>query len=184
MLGHGFYNKHSHEQGKANTYGLPLLVEAVNGIDLGQIGDEFRIADFGSAQGQNSLLPIKTATAQIKARTAASGRTAIPISVTHTDLPTNDWTTLFQTVFFSPESYLAGVRDVFCFASGTSIYRQIFPAKPHRARLFRNHDALAQPQAVQYPERNLVRARDWKRSRYLGKTGESRLERVFAISRT
>ena len=60
MLGHGFYNKHSHEQGKANTYGLPLLVEAVNGIDFGQISDEFRIADYGSAQGQNSLLPMKT----------------------------------------------------------------------------------------------------------------------------
>src|SRR5207248_2652424 len=52
---------------------------------------------------------------------------AIPISVTHTDLPTNDWTTLFQTVLFSPDSYLAGQRDVFCFASGTSIYQQIFP---------------------------------------------------------
>jgi hypothetical protein len=51
MLGHGFYNKHSHEQGKANTSGLPLLVDAVKAID---------------------------------------------------------WTTLFQTVFFSPESYLAG----------------------------------------------------------------------------
>jgi len=70
MLGHGFYNKHSHEQGKANTSGLPLLVDAVKA---------------------------------------------------------NDWTTLFQTVFFSPESYLVGERDVFCFASGTSIYRQIFP---------------------------------------------------------
>ena len=127
MLGHGFYNKHSHEQGKANTYGLPLLVDAVKAIDFGQIGDEFRIADFGSAQGQNSLLPIKTAIAQIKALRAASARKAIPISVTHTDLLTNDWTTLFQTVFFSPESYLAGQRDVFCFASGTSIYRQIFP---------------------------------------------------------
>jgi len=122
-----FYNKHSHEQGKANTCGLPLLVEAVNSIDFGQIGDEFRIADFGSAQGQNSLLPIENSIAHIKARTAAHGRTAIPISVTHTDLPTNDWTTLFQTVFRSPESYLAGVGDVFCFASGTSIYHQIFP---------------------------------------------------------
>src|SRR6266436_998019 len=127
MLGHGFYNKHSHEQGKANTYALPLIVEGINRIDLKQIGSEFRIADFGSAQGQNSLLPIKTAIAQIKALTAASGRKAIPISVTHTDLSTNDWTTLFQTVFFSPESYLAEERDVFCFASGTSIYRQIFP---------------------------------------------------------
>jgi hypothetical protein len=104
MLGHGFYNKHSHEQGRANTYGLPLLVDATKGINLGQIGSEFRIADYGSAQGHNSLLPMKTAVAQIKTRAATSGRTATPISITHTDLPTNDWTTLFQTVLFSPDS--------------------------------------------------------------------------------
>jgi len=124
MLGHGYYNKHSHEQGKANTYGLPLIVQAINRIDLAQIGSEFRIADYGSAQGQNSLLPMKTALAQIKKLTAKSAK--IPISVTHTDLPTNDWSTLFQTVLFSPDSYLTGQTNVFCFASGTSIYQQIF----------------------------------------------------------
>jgi S-adenosylmethionine-dependent carboxyl methyltransferase len=127
MLGHGFYNKHSHEQGKANTCGLPLISDAINQIDLGQIASEFSIADYGSAQGQNSLLPMKTAIAQVKALAAKAGRTEIPISVTHTDLPTNDWTTLFQTVLFSPDSYLAHQSDVFCFASGTSIYHQIFP---------------------------------------------------------
>jgi hypothetical protein len=127
MLGHGFYNKNSHEQAKANTYALPLIVESINRIDLAQIGSDFRIADYGSAQGLNSLLPMKTAVAQIKAQAAKSRRATIPISVTHTDLPTNDWTTLFQTVLFSPDSYLAGERDVFCFASGTSIYQQIFP---------------------------------------------------------
>jgi hypothetical protein len=37
MLGHGFYNKHSHEQAKANTYGLPLITEAISHIDLAQI---------------------------------------------------------------------------------------------------------------------------------------------------
>jgi hypothetical protein len=128
MLSHGFYNKHSHEQAKANTYALPLIVEAINRIDLGQIGSEFRIADYGSAQGQNSLLPMKTAIAQIRTLAAESSGTAIPIDVTHTDLPTNDWSTLFQTVLFSPDSYLAGEKDVFCFASGTSVYQQIFPA--------------------------------------------------------
>ncbi len=127
MLGHGFYNKHSHEQAKANTYALPLIVEATNRIDFAQIGKEFRIADYGSAQGQNSLLPMKTAIAQIRARAAKAGGTAIPVDVTHTDLPTNDWSTLFQTVLFSPDSYLAGESNVFCFASGTSIYQQIFP---------------------------------------------------------
>ena len=39
MLGHGFYNKHSHTQGKANTYGLPLIVEAINQIALDQVGN-------------------------------------------------------------------------------------------------------------------------------------------------
>src|SRR6266481_3884698 len=127
MLGHGFYNKHSHEQAKANTYALPLIVEAINRIDLAQIGGEFRIADYGSAQGQNSLLPMKTAIGQIRTLAAKAGGATIPISITHTDLPTNDWSTLFQTVLFSPDSYLAGESDVFCFASGTSIYQQIFP---------------------------------------------------------
>jgi hypothetical protein len=127
MLGHGFYNKHSNAQGEANTYGLPLIIEGINQIDLGQIGTEFRIADYGSAQGQNSLLPLKTAIARVKALATTASRTEIPLTVTHTDLPTNDWTTLFQTVLSSPDSYLANQSNVFCFASGTSIYRQIFP---------------------------------------------------------
>lgn len=127
MLGHGFYNKNSHAQGKANTYALPLIIEAINRVDLEQIGSEFRIADYGSAQGQNSLLPMKTAISQIRTPAANSDKTLIPISITHTDLPTNDWTTLFQTVLFSPDSYLAGQHNVFCFASGTSVYQQIFP---------------------------------------------------------
>jgi S-adenosylmethionine-dependent carboxyl methyltransferase len=127
MLGHGFYNKHSHEQAKANTCGLPLIIQAINQIDLRQIDSEFRIADYGSAQGQNSLLPMKTAIAQVRTLAAKSDRTGMPITVTHTDLPTNDWTTLFQTVLSSPDSYLADQSNVFCFGSGTSIYRQIFP---------------------------------------------------------
>jgi hypothetical protein len=127
MLGHGFYNKHSHAQGKANACALPLIAQAINQIDLNQIGDEFRIADYGSAQGQNSLLPMKTAIAQIKELAVTYRRTAIPISVTHTDLPTNDWASLFQTILFSLDSYLAGERNIFCFGSGTSIYEQIFP---------------------------------------------------------
>ena len=114
-------------RGKQNTYALPLIVDAINRIDLGQIGSEFRIADYGSAQGQNSLLPMKTAIAQIRALAANSGGATTPISITHTNLPTNDWTTLFQTVLFSPDSYLVGEQDVFCFASGTSVYQQIFP---------------------------------------------------------
>jgi SAM dependent carboxyl methyltransferase len=70
---------------------------------------------------------MKNAIARIKEFAAKSGRQNLPISVTHTDLPTNDWTTLFQTVLFSHDSYLLGETDVFCFGSGNSIYEQIFP---------------------------------------------------------
>jgi hypothetical protein len=85
MLSHGFYNKHSHAQGEANMYGLPLIVEGINQIDLRQIGDEFRMADYGSAQGQNSLLPMKIAIAQIKAMATKADRKEISITVTHTE---------------------------------------------------------------------------------------------------
>jgi hypothetical protein len=47
---------------------------------------------------------MKTAIAQIKELVAKTGRTRISITVTHADVPTNDWTTLFQTVL-SPEKY-------------------------------------------------------------------------------
>lgn len=137
MLGHGFYNKHSQEQGAANRYSLPHLVEAVNAIDPGQTPGHIRIADYGSAQGRNSLLPLKTAIAQVKAR----WNPAPPITVIHTDLPTNDWTTLFQTVLTSPHSYLAGETNVFCLASGTSVYSRIFPA---------NHIALGYSAIVEH----------------------------------
>src|SRR6266403_3083358 len=111
-------SKHSHEQAKANTYALPLIVEAITRIDLAQIASEFRIADYGSAQGQNSLLPMKTAIAQIRTLAAKFGRATTPISVTHTDLPTNDWTTLLD---LASDAYLekANVRGPYrrCFYS-------------------------------------------------------------------
>lgn len=137
MLGHGFYNKHSQEQGMVNRYCLPLLADAVNAIDIAQTADHFRIADYGSAQGRNSLLPIKTAIAQIKSR----WNPIPPITVTHTDLSTNDWATLFQTVLTSTDSYLAGETNVFAFASGTSIYSEIFPP---------NHIALGYSAIVEH----------------------------------
>lgn len=123
MLGHGFYNKHSHSQGAANAYALPLLKEAVQGIGQDQGAHHFVIADYGSAQGRNSLEPIKTVIQAIKHRWQPSPA----VTVFHTDLPTNDFTALFETVQ-SSESYLAGEKNVFAFASGTSIYQQIFPA--------------------------------------------------------
>jgi hypothetical protein len=40
-------------------------------------------------------------------------RSGVPIMVVHTDLPSNDFTSLFRAVERSGDSYLAGQRDVF-----------------------------------------------------------------------
>ena len=46
----------------------------------------------------------------------------------HTDLPENDFTTLFQTLIDDPDSYLNGDRAVFTAAVGRSFYPQILPS--------------------------------------------------------
>jgi len=128
MLGHGYYNKHSHAQGAANTYGLPLLERAVDRIELDYVPGVFRVADYGSAQDHNSLLPIKTTLSRLNSRTTnLTANRVQSVEVFHTDLPGNDWSTLFNTVFSSPDSYLIGQSNVFVYASATSIYEQIFP---------------------------------------------------------
>ncbi|HUK50134.1 MAG TPA: hypothetical protein VLV18_03785 [Terriglobales bacterium] len=128
MLGHGYYNKNSHAQNQANAYALPLLVESVNEVELDRVSRCFQIADYGSAQGINSLLPLKTAIAELNSRTLKTQpRTAPILSVTHTDLPGNDWSSLFRTVLNSPDSYAYHQPNIFVSAAATSIYKQIFP---------------------------------------------------------
>ena len=79
------------------------------------------IGDFGCAGGRNELEPMRIAIAAVRERAAA------PIMVVHTDLPANDFTSLFQTVEQSADSYLAGQRDVYAFAAGRSLYGPVAP---------------------------------------------------------
>src|SRR3712207_9328962 len=82
MKGHGFYNAHSHPQQKADSLGLPLLERAVEEITVPQGAEPAAVADFGAAQGRNSLGPMRLAVVKIRRRTTAS----TPIVVVHTAL--------------------------------------------------------------------------------------------------
>jgi hypothetical protein len=123
MKGHGFYNEHSRPQQKADSLGLPLLERAVEEITVPQGAEPAAVADFGAAQGRNSLGPMRLAVVKIRRRTTAS----TPIVVVHTDLPQNDFGSLFALVEASPESYLRSVENVFALAAGKSFYKRIFP---------------------------------------------------------
>jgi hypothetical protein len=50
------------------------------------------------------------------------------ISVVHTDLPGNDFSSLFKTLDADPESYFHVDSATFASAAGRSFYRQILPS--------------------------------------------------------
>jgi hypothetical protein len=123
MKGRGFYNEHSRPQQKADSLGLPLLERAVGEMTVPRGAELATVADFGAAQGRNSLEPMRLAVERLRRRTSVS----IPIVVVHTDLPQNDFGSLFALVEGSPESYLRSVDNAFTLAAGKSFYERIFP---------------------------------------------------------
>jgi len=125
LPGGGIYNSYSKPQQKAILPTLPLIERAIQELEETIITPNltvFSVADFGSAEGGNSMLPMKHTINCIRKK-----HENLQITITHTDLPKNDWCSLFQTVKNDTSSYLKDSPKVFTFASGTSFYQQIFP---------------------------------------------------------
>jgi SAM dependent carboxyl methyltransferase len=123
MEGRGAYNRSSRVQAAGLSPAVPLLEQAAAAVDLPGAGDAIVIADYGSSEGRNSLVPIAAALRVL--RTRAGPERAI--AVVHTDLPGNDFNALFQTLANDPDSYLRSDPAVFASAVGRSFYRQILP---------------------------------------------------------
>src|SRR5215468_7252928 len=94
MEGKGFYNKNAAIPAAGGVLALPLLEQAARLINLDIDNRPIVIADYGSSEGKNSLAPMRAAIAVLRAR---AGRQR-PIFVYHTDLPANDFNSLFEVV--------------------------------------------------------------------------------------
>lgn len=81
------------------------------------------LADFGAAQGTNSLEAIRRALAVLRER--APGR---PAFVVHADTPGNDFTTLGETLETSPDRYDRDHPEVLALMAGRSLYDRVFPS--------------------------------------------------------
>lgn len=87
------YNSNSHIQRTAVEISIPFIKQAVDTLDIPSIASSpFIIADFGSSQGLNSVYAMKTIIDYLYEK---KNDMREPLIV-HNDLPTNDWTTLFQ----------------------------------------------------------------------------------------
>ncbi len=100
-----------------------MLERAAKMVALPPDSQPIVIADYGSSQGRNSLVPLQTAIRALRERAGQNRE----ISVIHTDLPENDFTVLFDTLLTSPESYLRNDGAAFASAVGRSYYEQILP---------------------------------------------------------
>jgi SAM dependent carboxyl methyltransferase len=124
MAGGGAYGQHSRIPAAGGGLAIPLLEEAAERITLDADDRPIVVADYGSADGRNSLAPMNAAIATLRRRVGA----ARPIAVCHTDLPGNDYSTLFKTIDGDVDGYARRDAMTFPYAIGRSFYRSVFPA--------------------------------------------------------
>jgi hypothetical protein len=122
MKGGGYYNAHAYPQHVAATrFGLPLFERAVKAARIATDEGLVTVVDYACAEGSNSIEPMHLAITGIRSRTGK----ATPVMVLHTDLPRNDFSTLFSTILHS-DGYGQG-SDVFSAAVGRSYFEQLLP---------------------------------------------------------
>src|SRR6202167_4641458 len=124
MEGQGGYNRSSQVQAAGLSPAVPMLEHAARMVALPAGSQPIVIADYGSSEGHNSLLPLGAAIAILRERIGPDRS----ISVVHTDLPENDFSVLFELLNGDPNSYLRRDHAVFASAVGRSFYEQILPA--------------------------------------------------------
>jgi hypothetical protein len=119
MRGAGYYSEHTQGAKLVIDAAIPLVLAALDRMDLASSSAPFGIADYGAADGGTSLALHRALIAALRERTGRA------ITLTHTDLPHNDFSALFR-LLHGP-SGLSDIADFFHFASGTSFHRQILP---------------------------------------------------------
>ena len=127
MEGGGFYNRHSAMQATGIAALLSVWEAACLTVPIEQ--GALTIVDYGSSQGRNSMAPMRIAINRLRDRLGQS----VPIEIVHTDLPSNDFSALFEALASDPDSYMIGASDIFPSAIGRSYFEPLLP--PQRVHL-------------------------------------------------
>jgi hypothetical protein len=120
MEGGGHYNANASAQAASATFGVEQLRSAATSAPLGPAG-AVTVVDYGASEGRNSLAPMTVAVDAVR---EVRGQHQ-PVWVFHTDLPDNDFGSLFRTVAEDPGSYRR--PGVYTAAVGRSFYEQVLP---------------------------------------------------------
>jgi hypothetical protein len=123
MEGKGSYNRHATLPADGAALALPLLKKAVGTLNVGSRDERLVIADYGSSQGKNSLVPIRLAIGGLRKRIGPDRA----ISVFHIDQPSNDFNSLFEVLGSHPDRYVLDDPNVYPAAIGKSFYERVLP---------------------------------------------------------
>jgi hypothetical protein len=124
MEGNGSYNKHARQPAEGAALALPHLKRVVDTMALDSTDRPIVIADYGSSQGKNSLVPMRLAVDALRRRLGQDR----PILVCHVDRPSNDFNSLFEVLEADPHRYDRDVPNVFPCAIGRSFYGNVIPS--------------------------------------------------------
>ncbi|KAH9618821.1 hypothetical protein KSS87_018544 [Heliosperma pusillum] len=119
---------------------LHLLKEALDGVHIGSADTPFVVVDLGCSSGSNTIYIIDVIINHVAKRYEAAGSVAPEFSAFFSDLPSNDFNTLFQLLpnyYYdgegggTMEECLASDKHRSYFAAGVpgSFYRRLFPAR-------------------------------------------------------
>lgn len=100
-----------------------LFEQAAAEVDLPEPPQPIVVAEYGSGDGRNGLAALSMGITLLRKRT----RPGHAITVTHTDVPDNDFNALFHTLDSDPDSYLRIDRSTYCSAVGRTYLTQILP---------------------------------------------------------
>lgn len=123
MEGNGEYNKHAKLQAGGASLAVPFLEKAIQNITLDSSNSPIVIADYGSSQGKNSLIPMRCAVRSLRKRVGPDRA----LSVFHIDQPSNDFNSLFRVVHEDPDTYTLDDPKIYPAAVGRSFYEKVLP---------------------------------------------------------
>ncbi|WP_395173181.1 hypothetical protein [Roseibium alexandrii] len=129
MTGGGFYNQNSTPQWDATAAVLEHLEAAADALPVDGNGPVC-LADFGCSEGRNSIAALSRPVTRLVRRTDR------PIQTIHSDLPTNDFSSLLRSL--RPEGHsVFGHPNVYSSVVGGSMYDQLLPDRSlHMATTF------------------------------------------------
>lgn len=123
MEASGAYNRYATVPASGTVLSLPFLEKALARVELDAGNRAVVIADYGSSQGKNSLIPMRIATKGLRQHLGSTR----PILVFHIDQPSNDFNVLFKVLEADGDRYALDDQNVFPAAIGRSFYEHVLP---------------------------------------------------------